>query len=157
MSTLSLDGVELSALPEQARAQIQSILDENASLRGENRESKADSRIEELKAIPGLNLADRPGALKLYRQVMLADDGGPAIILFSDDEEEKRQPLTALAILDRFIDGLKAGADVQLSDQHFASGNDTKPPLNASRESKPLDERVAETKEALYGKRNRRK
>jgi hypothetical protein len=157
MSTLSLDGVELSALPEEARAHIQSILDENATLRGENRESKVNSRVEELKNIPGLNLADRPGALKLYRQVMLADDGGPAVILFSDGEEEKREPLTALAILDRFIDGLKAGAEVQLSDQHYASGNDTKPPRDASKESKPLDERVADTKEALYGKRNRRK
>jgi hypothetical protein len=144
-------------LPEEARAHIQSILDENATLRGENRESKVNSRVEELKNIPGLNLADRPGALKLYRQVMLADDGGPAVILFSDGEEEKREPLTALAILDRFIDGLKAGAEVQLSDQHYASGNDTKPPRDASKESKPLDERVADTKEALYGKRNRRK
>ena len=158
MSTLPLDGVELSALPEESRARIQSILDENATLQRENRTSKVDQRIEELKALTGINLSDRPGALKLYRQVMLSDDGGPAIVLFSDEQdEEKKERLTALDILDRFIDGLKAGADVQLSDQHFASGNDIKPPKDASRENKPLDDRVAEAKEALYGKRNRRK
>jgi hypothetical protein len=158
LSTMPLDGVELSALPEESRARIQSILDENATLNRENRVGKVDQRIEELKALPGLNLSDRPGALKLYRQVMLSDDGGPAIVLFSDEQdEEKKERLTALDILDRFINGLKAGADVQLSDQHLASGNDIKPPKDASRENKPLDDRVADAKEALYGKRNRRK
>ena len=157
MSALSLDGVELSALPEEARTRIQAVLNENATLHRESRSTKVDQRIEELKALSGLNLADRPGALKLYRQVMLSDDGGPAIVLFSDEDEEKKERLTALAILDRFIEGLKAGGDVQLSDQHFSSGNDIKPPDDASRESKPLDDRVADAKEALYGKRNRRK
>jgi hypothetical protein len=157
MSTLSLDGVELSALPDDARARIQSIVDENANLRREGRETKADDRIEELKTIPGLNLSDRPGALKLYRQVMLSDDGGPAVILFSEGDEDKKEPITALAILDRFIDGLKGAGDVQLSDQHFASGNDTKPPTNAEGEKKPLEERVEESKQALYGKRTHRK
>lgn len=158
MSALSLDGVELSELPEDARARIQAIVNENANLRRQGLESKADERIEELKALPGLSLSDRPGALKLYRQVMLSDDGGPAVVLFSDnDDEDKKEPLTALAILDRFIDGLKAAGDVQLSDQHFASGNDNKPPVNAEGEKKPLDERVEESKKALYGKRTSRK
>jgi hypothetical protein len=47
-----------------------------------------------LKALPGLNLADRPGALKLYREIMLADDGGPAVVLFFADEPEAEQVMS---------------------------------------------------------------
>lgn len=144
MSTLSLDGVELS---DEQRAAIQNVLDENQKLKGENREGKAETRIAELSEL-GLN--ERPGALKLYRQVFLSDDGGAAIVLLSDDGKEKER-LTALDILDRFIEAVK-GSDgkVVLSDQALVSGNDVKPPSNAEGEvTKPLEERVAEAKSAL--------
>lgn len=144
MSTLSLDGVELS---DEQRAAIQNVLDENAKLKGENREGKVEKRIAELSDL-GLN--ERPGALKLYRQVFLSDDGGAAIVLLSDDGKEKER-LTALDILDRFIEAVK-GSDgkVVLSDQALVSGNDIKPPSNAEGEvQKPLEDRVAEAKSAL--------
>lgn len=157
MSVLNLDGVELSDVPEEARARIQSILDENQTLRRDNISTKVDQRIEELKKLPNLNLADRPGALKLYRQIMLDDDGGPAVVLFSEKPEEERERLTALQILDRFIDGLKADSGVQLSDQQIASANDQRPPNDATNERKPLDERVEETRKALYGDKNKRR
>jgi hypothetical protein len=141
--------VELSELPEEARARVQGILDENANLRKRNRESEADERVDELKK---LGLEERPGALKFYREVFLADDGGPAIVLLSDSAQKER--LTALEVLDRFIEGVK-GSDgkVVLSDQALASENDQKPPVDAGGEKKSLEERTAEAKEALYGKK----
>jgi hypothetical protein len=154
MSVLSLDGVELS---DEARARIQSVIDENHSLKRSDRENRVATRIQELE---GMGLKDRPGALKLYREVMLSDDGGLAVVLFADNQDEsKREPLTALGILDRFIAGLTANGEgsVQFSDQAFQSGNDNKPPEDASGEKLPLEDRVKASKEALYGKRNRRK
>lgn len=149
MSTLSLDGVELSELPEDARARVQSILDENSRLRRTNREGEVSDRITALEA---LGLKDRPGALKFYREVMLSDDGGPALILFADsDDESKKERLTALQVLDRFIDSLKADGSVTFSDQALQSGNDTPPPKTPEGELKPLEERVEETRVALYG------
>jgi hypothetical protein len=89
---------------------------------------------------------------------MLSDDGGAAVILFSDSsDEDKKERLTAVEILDRFINGLVADGGVTFSDQAARSGNDNKPPLDASGERKPLEDRVKESQEALYGKRNRRK
>jgi hypothetical protein len=155
---MTLDGVELSDIPEEARARIQNIINENADLRRTSQTGKVNERIEELKSIEGLNFADRPGALKLYRQVMLSDDGGPAIVLFSDGDEDKKERLTALEILDRFIEGLKAGEGAaEFSDQHFASGNDRKPAKDASGEGRPLEERVEDSKKALYGDKNKRR
>jgi hypothetical protein len=151
MSTLNLDGVELS---ESDRARIQSVLDENANLKKKDRVSDADKRIVELS---DMGLKDRPGALKFYRSVFLSDDGGPALVLFSDpNDESKKERLTALEVLDRFLAALKADGGVVFSDQAFQSGNDTKPPATADGESdKPLEERVETAKTALYGRRRR--
>lgn len=150
MSTLDLDGVELS---DEARASIQAIISDNDRLRREGRVSKVDKRIDELLGIPGFK--DRPGALKLYREIMLSDDEGPAIILFSDGPEKREEKLTALEIIDRFIDALVlVDTGVQFSDQAFSSGNDRKPPRDASGEKAPLEERTKEAQQALYGKRN---
>ena len=144
MTQFSLDGVELS---DEQRAAIQPLLDENAKLKQSDRQSKAETRIAELSEL-GLN--ERPGALALYRQVYLSDDGGAAIVLLSDNGREKER-LTALEILDRFIEAVK-GSDgkVVLSDQALVSGNDVKPPNNAEGEAgKPLEDRVTEAKQAL--------
>ena len=149
MSTLSLEGVELS---NEARAQLQSVLDENQTLRRKDRESSARERISELEKT---GLKDRPGALKLYRQVMLSDDGGPAIILFSDDESKKER-LTALEILDRFITALEGEGGAVFSDQHLASPNDQKPPADPSSE-RPFEERLSDAHAALYGNRQGRR
>jgi hypothetical protein len=154
MSVLKLDGVELSDLPEETRASIQAIIEKNAKLERSNRESDVDKRIEELKS---LGFSDRPGALKFYRQVMLEDDGGPAVVLFSDAPESERQRKTATEILDGFIDALKAGDTVQFSDQHLASGNDNPPPKDASGEKADIETRVAEASKALYGDKTKRR
>jgi hypothetical protein len=148
MPGLTREDLERLELSEDARASLLGVLDENASLRAKTREGEADRRVEELKE---LGLSDRPGALKLYRQVMLSDDGGPAVVLLSDDGKTERE-MTALEILDGFLDAVK-GEDgkVNLSDQHLTSGNDNPPPANASDEVKPVEDRVAEAKSSLYG------
>lgn len=144
--SLSLEGVELS---DEARQRVQGILTENENLRRRTREGEITTRIGELEE---LGLKDRPGALKLYRQVMLSDDGGPAVILFSDSEDEsKKESLTALNILDRFIEALKADGGVVFSDQALSSGSDDKPPANADGEKRQLDERIKDANTALYG------
>lgn len=145
LSTLQGEELDRLDLSDEQRAAFQSILDENAQLSAKTREADADARISELEE---MGLKERPGFLKLYREVMLSDDGGPAVVVFSDGSEEKEK-LTAVEILDRALDALKDDeGQVALSDQALVSGNDTPPPTDASEELE-LDERVSEVKKAL--------
>jgi hypothetical protein len=146
LSAEELSQLNLSEIPESQRAVFQKLLNENVTLSAQTREIEADQRIRELE---GLGLRDRPGALKLYRQVMLSDDSGPAVVLLSDNGQNERT-LTAREILDQFIDAVK-GADgkVLLSDQAIASGNDDRPAATPDGERKSLEERLAEAREAL--------
>lgn len=145
LSTLHGEELDRLDLSDEQRAAFQSILDENAQLSAKSREADADARISELEA---MGLKDRPGFLKLYREVMLSDDGGPAVVVFSDGSEEK-ESITALEILDRALDALKDDeGQVALSDQALVSGNDNPPPADASEEL-ALDDRVSEVKKAL--------
>jgi hypothetical protein len=142
-----LEQLNLSDMAEGQRAAFQKILDENSTLAASNRTSKADERVTELE---GIGLKQYPGALKLYRQVMLADDGGPAVVLLSDSG--RKQTKTALEILDDFIEAIKgADAKVVLSDQIALVPDDTKPPDTPAGEKKPLPERLADAKAALAG------
>jgi hypothetical protein len=142
LSNEELDRLELS---DETRAALQDVLNENADLQRKARERDVEKRIDELKEL-GLN--ERPSALKLYRSVMLSDDGGPAIVLLSDDGKEKEQ-ISALEILDRFIEGVKGSDEkVVLSDQALVTGDDEKPPADASGEA-PVEERVAKMKAEL--------
>jgi hypothetical protein len=137
-----LDRLDLS---DEQRAAFQSILEENAALSAKAREADVDARVSELEE---MGLKERPGFLKLYREVMLSDDGGAAVVVFSDASEEKEK-LTAVEILDRALDALKDDeGKVALSDQALVSGNDTPPPADASEELE-LDDRVSEVKKAL--------
>lgn len=145
LSTLHGEELDRLDLSDEQRAAFQSILEENAQLSAKTREADADARISELEE---MGLKERPGFLKLYREVMLSDDGGPAVVVFSDGSEEKEK-LTAVEILDRALDALKDDeGKVALSDQALVSGNDTPPPADASEEL-ALDDRVSEVKKAL--------
>lgn len=145
LSTLHGEELDRLDLSDEQRAAFQSILEENAQLAAKTREADADARISELEE---MGLKERPGFLKLYREVMLSDDGGPAVVVFSDGSEDKEK-LTAVEILDRALDALKDDeGKVALSDQALVSGNDTPPPTDASEELE-LDERVSEVKKAL--------
>lgn len=142
-----IEGME--GLDDTQRAAMLSMLDENASLRASTREAEVDGRVTVLS--DDLGLKERPGFLKLYRQIALSDDGGPAAVLLSDNGGEKVR-LTAVEILDRAIEALK-GSDgkVHLSDQAIVSGNDNPPPADAEEETKPVEERLAAVREELYG------
>lgn len=145
LSTLHSEELDRLDLSDEQRAAFQSILEENAQLSAKTREADADARISELEE---MGLKEKPGFLKLYREVMLSDDGGPAVVVFSDDSEEKEK-LTAVEILDRALDALKDDeGKVALSDQALVSGNDNPPPADASEEL-ALDDRVSEVKKAL--------
>jgi hypothetical protein len=136
-----LDRLDLS---DEQRAAFQSILNDNAELSAKTRESDADVRISELEE---MGLKEKPGFLKLYREVMLSDDGGAAVVLLSEGQENEK--LTALEILDRALDALKDDeGSVSLSDQALVSGNDNPPPADPSEEL-ALDDRVAGVKMAL--------
>jgi hypothetical protein len=138
-----LDALQLS---DEQKAAILPILDENVTLSAKSREGEADKRISELE---DLGLKDRPGFLKLYRQVQLSDDGGTAVVLLSDDGQKSEAKLTAKEILDRAIDALTVDGKVVLSNQAIKSDNDNKPPVGTEEEVKPLDERLADAKVAL--------
>jgi hypothetical protein len=142
---LTREEMDALNLSEEQRAAFKTILDENVTLSAKTRTSEADKRVAELEE---LGLKDRPGFLKLYRQVMLSDDGGPAVVLLSDNGSDKER-LTAKAILDRAIDALTVDGKVVLSDQHLASGNDDPPPATADGEQKPVADRVADARAAL--------
>ena len=141
-----LERLDLSAMPDEQRAVFQKLLDENSDLAMSSKEATANERIV---ALEELGFKGHPGALKLYRRVMLGDDGGPAVVVLSDSGD-KKESLTALDILDQFIEAIK-GADgkVVLSDQATLVPDDQKPPVKSGDEETPLADRVSATKQAL--------
>ena len=142
-----LERLDLSAMPDDQRAVFQKLLNENSDLAMSSREAQAGERVKELE---DLGFKDKPGALKLYRQVMLGDDGGPAVVVLSDSG--KKETKTALSILDEFIEAIKgAEGKVVLSDQAVLVPGDAKPPLTPEGEKQPLEDRVAATRAALTG------
>lgn len=148
LSREELEALNLADMPEGQRAAFQKLIDENSGLAATSKTATADKRITELE---NLGLKDKPGALKLYRSVMLSDDGGPAVVLLSDDGK-KKESLTALAILDQFIEAIKgAEGKVHLSDQAVLVPDDVKPPKTPESEKKPFTERLEEAKNALSG------
>ena len=149
--TDALEGVELSELPEDARARIQNVIKRNRELEAKDNTSAADARLEELK---GLGFSD-PGTLKLYRKVFLADDGGVAAVLFSgeDDISGGQEEVSAIDILDRFIKTLPTqDGKLVFSAQHETNGNDDRPANDDAEEETPLAERVAASKAAISGR-----
>jgi hypothetical protein len=143
-----LEALNLSDLPEGQRAVFQKLLNENSTLTLSSREAEANTRVNELEE---LGLKDFPGALKLYRQVYLGDDGGPAVVVLSDDGKTKESK-TALSILDDFIEAIKGqSGKVVLSDQAVLVPDDKKPPETPEGEKAPLADRVAAAKVALTG------
>lgn len=146
MTVITREELERLELSDDVRARLLETLDEHDTLRGQTREQSCTTRIEELK---GLGFSDRPGFLKLYRDIYLSDDGGPAAIVFSDDGKTK-ESLTALQILDNAIEALKGSENkVEFSDQHTQSGNDNPPP-NTDGPDAPVEERVKHARDFLF-------
>lgn len=142
MALMTREELEALNLSDEQKAAFQTILDENAALSASTREAEADRRIDELKE---LGFSEKPGFLKLYRDVKLSDDGGPAVVLLSDNGSKER--LTALEILDKAIDALSVEGKVLFSDQHLDPGHDDPKPKHG--EEIPLEERIAAAKKLL--------
>lgn len=142
-----LAGLELS---DDARSAFQRLIAQNRELAKASKAAAVDARIDELK---GLGFADSPGALKVYRQVALADDEMP-VIEFSDDDGTQHKP-SAQELLDTFIGALTGGKQiaVQLSEQHTTSGNDNPPPAkDEAGETRSFEDRLAAAKSAIGAK-----
>ena len=144
MPAMTREELEALNFSDEQMAAYQSALDENATLRAATRTAEADRRVDELKE---LGFSNNPGFLKLYRDVKLSDDGGPAVVLLSDNGSKER--LTALEILDKAIDALTIDGKVQFADQHINPGHDDPPPPASDSEERPLADRVADAKAAL--------
>lgn len=145
MTVISREELDRLELSDEQRRAFENLLDENATLTVSTREKDADARVDELK---GWGFSGQPGALKLYRRVFLADDGGPAIVTFADDGKTK-EPLTALQILDQFIDAMRTeDGKVEFSDMHTQSGNDDPPPANGEKPN--VEQRVQDARDFLY-------
>ncbi len=146
MTVISRAELDALGLNDEQRAAFLKLHNENTTLAASNKEADAAKRIKELE---DLGFSDRPGALKLYRQVFLSDDGGPAIVLLSDDGSEAKEKKSALEILDAFIDAqIGSTGKVEFSDQHIQQPGDVKPPIN--HEKPPLDQRVKDATDFLF-------
>jgi hypothetical protein len=76
MPTLNREELDRLDLSDEQRAAFQQILDQNVELSAKAREASADERVSELEE---MGFKEKPGFLKFYREVMLSDDGGPAV------------------------------------------------------------------------------
>ncbi len=137
-------------LSDEDRAGIEALIteaEEAGRLRKESQKTKAEARVAELS---DMGFKEYPGALKLYKRVFEAEDGGAAAVLLSDEGTQEK--ITALGILDGFIEAVTAkDGKVHLSDQVLLTDplNDEKPPVTAEGETKSEDERFADAKAAL--------
>lgn len=84
------------------------------------RESEVEGRVAELSEA---GLDQYPGFLKAVRELMLADDGGPAAVLLSEEGGE-RTGITVTEIVERLVDGLPRDEEgkFKLSEQHIDVG-----------------------------------
>lgn len=116
--------------------------------------SSVKERIEELKKV---GLSEYPGFLKEVEKLMLADDGGEALLLSESVEGENvTSTLTATEIVDRLIAALPTDEDgnVKIAAQHVKVdlGEDGgRPPVDTSAELSH-DDKVGAAAEWLGGK-----
>jgi hypothetical protein len=71
----------------------------------------------------GKGLDRLPGFLKSAREIMLADDGGPALVLNLAEDQGGRQELTASGLVERLVASLpfdETSGKLQLGQQAFA-------------------------------------
>jgi hypothetical protein len=130
-------------LSDEAKAEVDRILAENAELRKVQREASVDTYVNELKE---MGFDQVPGFLKEVRQIMLSDDGGPALNL---SEDEGVVSLTATDIVKRMVKALPTkDGQVQLAEQAIEVEGAEKPPLDASEEL-PQEEKTTKAADFL--------
>lgn len=125
--------LQLSEQRDIAKAQQEELNRLHTDLHRRN----VDDRI---KAWSSMGLDQLPGFLKTARQIMLQDDGGPAMVMqLSEDEGGGHQEVTASGIVERLVESLplsEDGASFKLGQQLFtpepAATSATRPPMRLS-------------------------
>lgn len=146
MSEINLNGLNLSDLPEDARAAVEGILNRNKELEREKREESVEAKIKEWGE---LGLSDAPGFLKLARRLMLSDDGATAGIMLADSENPREEKVTITEVVEQLVNALPKSDEgkIELSAQvDLGNGNHERP---SDTDDKPLEERLKEARQAL--------
>lgn len=149
-TTDTLEGIDFSN-EEEAKAAVQRIVEENASLRRKDSAKELESKIE---AIKGMGFADAPGFLAKCRDIYRSDDQRPAMVLFSYDDngnEIGKREITASELLDDLLSTIPKDDDgkVLLSQQHLTTGNDDPPPADDNDGKPSVEERTRAAAEAI--------
>ena len=146
MSDKTINGLNLSDLPENVRVVVEALADDNRELRLSTNESKVEAQIKEWN---DAGLGVLPGFLKTARQIMLSDDGHVAALLLSDDGKEEKEKVTATDIVTRLIDSLPKTEEgkIELSAQlDLGNGEHERP---AEDNVVPFEDRLKEARQAL--------
>lgn len=125
----------LDAQREEFEDKTSNLSEENKTLRREVREMRVDKRVEQLKKI---GFEDHPGLLKEIRNIMLASDDKPAVLLSEQvDGEEKVISLSATDIVERIIKAMPYDDDgkVKLSEQALITDDHGRPETELSEDS----------------------
>lgn len=107
---------EVIEMSEDVKAKLARLEELEAKVR----ETEVEARVTELSEA---GLGQYPGFLKAVRELMLADDGGPAAVLLSEEGGE-RTGITVTQIVERLVEGLPRDEEGQfkLSEQHIDVG-----------------------------------
>jgi hypothetical protein len=142
--SLDLSTLELS---DEDRATIQAALDENDRLKKEQRTAAVEA---EVKRVQELGLSEQTGFVKLYRRLLLADDGGEAIVL-SDENTGEQRGVTITQALKTMIDALPKNTEgkIVLSDQALAAEAGTRPADDDAGEQETIEEAIEDTRRRL--------
>lgn len=118
-------------LSDDAKELFEQQKDEIAKLRTQVQSNEVRDYVEGLKKI---GFDQFPGVLKEVRQIMMSDDGGPALLL-SEEEGKAKVEQTSSQIVRRIIDAfpLKDGK-LEFAEQATFVPNDEKPDEDASKE-----------------------
>jgi hypothetical protein len=139
-TTLDLSALELS---DDQRNALQALLSENQTLKAERRREAVEAEVQR---VMGLGLSENTGFVKLYRRLLLADDGEPAIVL-SDESTGTDRGVSLTDALKSMIDALPRNAEgkIVLSDQALVSQAGTRPANESAEErEESLDDKLSD-------------
>lgn len=126
---------------------VKAKLDRLEELEAKVRVAEVDGRVEELKV---LGLSEYPGFLKTVRDLLLADDGGPAVVMLSEDSEAK-QGLTVTDIVNRLVEALPREEEggFKLSDQHIDVGASA-PAVEVTNDVEQTEDQISAARDFLF-------
>lgn len=128
-------------LSEDAQAEFDRLREQNETLLAETRQLRVDRRIEDLDKM-GFSELGLTAFLKTARRLMLADDGGPALLLSEEAEngETKQIRLSSTDIVEQLVAALPTeDGKLKLSEQIHIDGNHGRPAADAEDERSQVD------------------